>query len=165
MQEEIERKTVCLVFKGAKLTTEMLAAGIKKALDTGLNTPHKEHEKHGEMKLKDLVGKGGGAESKKIDEAKLNTFRKTAAKYKVDFSVQEGRNDNGETQFFVFFQGKDKKVIQAAFNEMAAIYEAKEAKKSLRNEVKKNKEKAAEEKARKTKERTAQRRRTKELSR
>ena len=41
MQEEIERKTVCLVFKGAKLTTEMLAAGIKKALDTGLNTPHK----------------------------------------------------------------------------------------------------------------------------
>ena len=54
MQEEIERKTVCLVFKGAKLTTEMLAAGIKKALDTGLNTPHKEHEKHGEMKLKDF---------------------------------------------------------------------------------------------------------------
>ena len=103
MQEELERKTVCLVFKGAKLTTEMLTDGIKKFLDSGLKVEHKEHEKHGEMKLKDLIGKGNGAKSMDIGDENLGLFRKTASKYNVDFSVKQGKDENGQNRFYVFF--------------------------------------------------------------
>ena len=148
MQEEIERKTVCLVIKGAKLTTELFASGIKKAFETGLNVTHKEHEKHGEMKLEDLVGKGRGAKSVDVKEGDLGSFRKIASKYNVDYSIKQGKDENGKNIFYVFFQAKDESVIQSALKEFV-----------------KKKEKAAEERSKKSRERNTQKRRTRELNR
>ena len=165
MQEEIERKTVCLVIKGAKLTTELFASGIKKAFETGLNVTHKEHEKHGEMKLEDLVGKGRGAKSVDVKEGDLGSFRKIASKYNVDYSIKQGKDENGKNIFYVFFQAKDESVIQSALKEFVKKNETKEIKKSLRQELKQNKEKAAAERSKKSRERNTQKRRTRELNR
>ncbi len=164
MQEELERKTVCLVFKGAKLTTEMLTDGIKKFLDSGLKVEHKEHEKHGEMKLKDLIGKGNGAKSMDIGDENLGLFRKTASKYNVDFSVKQGKDENGQNRFYVFFQGKDSAVIEMALKEFAKKNEAVKTKKSVKEELSKKKQEASKQ-ASKTRERSNQKRRTKELNR
>lgn len=164
MQEELERKTVCLVFKGAKLTTEMLADGIKKFLDKGIKLEPKDHEKHGEMKLKDLVEKGNGAKAMDIGDENLRLFRKTASKYNVDFSVKQGKDENGQNRFYVFFQGKDSAVIEMAFKEFSKKNEAINTKKSVRKELAQKKQEATKQ-ARKTRERSAQKRRTKELNR
>ena len=71
-----------------------------------LNEVAKENEPTGEMSVKDLVGKGGGAKSIEVSDDAVKTFRKVANKYNVDFAVHKDDSEH-PPKFLVFFQGKD----------------------------------------------------------
>lgn len=153
MQEELERKTVALVFKASKFTAETFAKAVKMALDKGIEVS-KEPELTGEMSVKDLVGKGGGAKSIEVADDAIKTFRKVANKYKVDFAIHKDDSEQ-PPKFIVFFQGKDADVIKQTFKEFVYEHEKEKSEKSIREELKKkqkevdkNKEKA-QQKARK----------------
>ncbi len=56
MQEEVERKTVALVFKAAKFSGDELSNAMRYFISTGMSTIGNEKVKKGEMSVGDLVG-------------------------------------------------------------------------------------------------------------
>ena len=145
MQEELEKKTVALVFNAGKFTVEELSNAMHKALDKGISHMPRKKEPRGEMTLKELIGKGNKAEKIEISKDSLKSFQKTANKYDVDYAVHKVPEETG-FKYFVFFQAKDYVAIDSAFKEY--IYKNEKKRESLKKrlDVKKDKIKQREEK-------------------
>ena len=105
MQEELERKTVALVFKATRFTADAFAKAVNEALSKGFEAA-KENEPIGEMSVKDLVGKGGGAKSIEVSDDAVKTFRKVANKYNVDFAVHKDDSEHPPKSFKEKIQDK-----------------------------------------------------------
>ena len=131
MQEELERQTVAIVFNASRMTAQTLSNAMRRAMDAGLrelsryrDNLHRQ-EPSGKMSVKELVGKGGSVDMSEIGEEGLKTFKKTAAKYGVDYAVYKEPLKDKQYKYYVFFQAKDTKVIHAAFEEYTAKMEQK----------------------------------------
>lgn len=157
MQEEIERKTVALVFKAGKLTGEELSKAMKAFVDFSMNKITSEKVKSGEMTVGDLVSKGNGVKTLDVNPESIALFKKVATKYKVDFAVKKTEEDKNN-KYIVFFQAKDTDVIKACFKEYMDLNEKQAKKKHVKEEIKKNKEKVKENK---TKEKSKEKNREK----
>lgn len=73
MQEEVTQKTIALVFKSSRLTTDVLKKAMKMYLE------HRKQGKqasHGKMSVKDLVGQGMGASSIEVMITTSSLLRK-----------------------------------------------------------------------------------------
>ena len=114
MQEESTQRTVALVIRTAKLTGEILKRAIAAYLRDLGNM--EASEKHGKMSVKDLVGKGQGAETMDINNGNIRDFDRVAAKYNIDYAVKKDKSVN-PPKYVVFFKGRDQDVIAKAFNE------------------------------------------------
>lgn len=145
MQEEVERKTVALVFKAAKFTGDELSSAMREFLNRGMNKLGDKKVKTGEMKIGDLVSKGSSVKNIEVNAESIGLFKKVAGKYKVDYAV---RKDTASEipKYLVFFQGKDLDVIKACFNEYVSLNEKQKEKQSVRKQIKENKEKLKERK-------------------
>ena len=65
MQEEVTQKTIALVFKSSRLTTDVLKKAMKMYLE------HRKQGKqmpHGKISVKELVGQGMGASSIEVTD-------------------------------------------------------------------------------------------------
>lgn len=132
MQEEVTQKTIALVFKSSRLTTDVLKKAMKMYLE------HRKQGKqasHGKMSVKDLVGQGMGASSIEVTDNNIKSFEKVAKKYNVDFAVKKDKTV-APPKYMVFFKGKDADVITQAFKEFVKVNEKKQQRSSLRQKLK-----------------------------
>ena len=131
MQEEVTQKTIALVFKSSRLTTDVLKKAMKMYLE------HRKQGKqasHGKMSVKDLVGQGMGASSIEVTDNNIKSFEKVAKKYNVDFAVKKDKTV-APPKYMVFFKGKDADVITQAFKEFVKVNEKKRGKVSVKEKL------------------------------
>ena len=142
INEEIARKTLSLEIKAAKVTGKLLLNLLKKLI--------KEAEKLGgleklvkvngnEVKLKDMVKKGQ-LEEINVKDGELKELKKELNKHGVKFSVMKDKETGTHS---VFFQAKDTKVMNKAFQNVLSNIEKKEKnKESIHKNIEKFKEMA-----------------------
>ena len=135
INERESQKVVVLAFRAVKLTGKVLMKAIKAYLDSIENTP----EKHGQMKLKDLMQRDQGAKMMEMKGDAIGGFKRIAGKYNIDFAVTKDKSKEPPL-YQVFFKARDEDVITKAFNE----YVAKRTKKAEKEPFKKTLEKLQE---------------------
>jgi len=112
LQEDIDRRTVALTVKAAKLTGQVLA----KVLAAGLRQIQKEHRAglapQGRQTVKKLMNHGAATSSLPLDgETKL--FDRVARKYNVDYAFHK----TGPGKYLLFFKAGQADAITACFSE------------------------------------------------
>ena len=75
--------------------------------------------KHGQQSLKSLTKSGASIENVEIPpDSDINSFKKTARKYNIDFSLKKDSSTD-PPNWIVFFKSKDAKSMDAAFKEFS----------------------------------------------
>ena len=125
MHEEVNQKTVALSIKTAKITGRMLAKAMQSFLRK-MREPSKG--KPGKQTIKSLTKQGASLSNIEITGDNIGSFKKTARKYNVDFSLQR---DNSETppKWIVFFKAKDADALMSALKEYSKIQLREKARK------------------------------------
>ena len=110
MQEQVNEKTVAITIKAAKLTGRLLA----KAMQAFLKKAREPTFKTGKQSVKSLTKQGASLTNVEITGDNIGSFNRIARKYNVDFALKK---DGSETppKWIVFFKGRDKESIDAAF--------------------------------------------------
>jgi hypothetical protein len=137
INREVANKTVALVFRASKLTTNTLAKAMKAYLNHGKQksaAKQRAAPNHGKMSVKELVGQGQGATSIEVTSSNIKAFEKIAKKYNVDFAVKKDKTVD-PPKYTVFFKAKDTDVISSAFKEFVKVNEKKRTKVSLRQRL------------------------------
>ena len=144
MQEEVTQKTIALVFKSSRLTTDVLKKAMKMYLEH-----HKQNKQtsHGKISVKDLVGQGMGASSIEVTDNNIKSFERVARKYNVDFAVKKDKTVE-PPKYMVFFKGKDADVITQAFRELVKVNEKKHNRISVKEKLAEFREKLGKDKNR-----------------
>ena len=116
MNEQINEKTVALSVKGAKITGRVLA----RAMRAFLKRAREPTVKHGKQSIKSLTKQGASLANVEVSGDDIGTFKRTARKYNIDFSL---KRDDSETppKWIVFFRAKDSQAIESAFKEFSAV--------------------------------------------
>ena len=114
--EQINDRSVALCVRGAKMTGRMLA----KAMQAFLKKLKEPGCEYGEQSLKSLTKQGASLADIEISGDNIGTFKKTARKYNVDFTLKCDKSEN-LPKWIVFFKSKDDKALQSAFNEYSKI--------------------------------------------
>ena len=124
MQEEINRRTVALVIRAARLDADILGKAMRMYLSHRKNAAPKSH---GKMTVRKLMGQDQGAASMEVKATNIRTFERVARKYNVDFAVRKEKGAD-IPKYTVFFKGRDTDVIAAAFREFVDRNEKKKSK-------------------------------------
>jgi hypothetical protein len=116
LQEELERKSVALATKTAKLTAHGLAKLMRAAMRKMEKSKNKPVE--GKQTVQQLA-KGGTLENIEITDENIKAFEPYARKFNVSYSLQR---DNSEKppKWLVFFRAKDSGSMNAAFKAFMA---------------------------------------------
>ena len=134
--EQINDKCVALSMRGSKATGRLLA----QAMRAFLQKAKQPHFKHGEQSLKSLSKRGSALTDIEISGDNIGTFKKMARKYNVDFALKKDASVD-PPRWVVFFEAKNDKALQSAFNEYAKVTLKQKSKKdSMLDKLDKNKE-------------------------
>ena len=125
MQEEVNEKTISLCIKGGKITAKILKAALIKLL-AEMDKKKKQQEK----------GKG---QCKRTGRHNIKSFDRVARKYGIDYSLKKVEQE-GKTEYLVFFKAKDVDVMTAAFKEYTSETLKKQKRESVRQKLEKVKE-------------------------
>lgn len=117
MQEEITEKTISLVIRGTKITSQILAKALKKLITEMKKQQSKSYQ--GKQSLKNLVRQGAGVTNIEITNNNIKSFERVARKYGVDFALKKDATDN-PPKWLVFFKARDTDALTAAFKEFSA---------------------------------------------
>jgi hypothetical protein len=121
-QEQIDERTVALVWRGTKFTGRVLAKLLKKLLDgmkknavKAKNGPvHK-----GKMTVKQLLSSGDAVSSAEITDQNIRSFEPIARKWGVDFALF--RDDSvSPPKWTALFKSKQADAMLGAFKEYSA---------------------------------------------
>lgn len=148
MQEEVNQKTVAFVVSTSKMTASILRQILSKYLQENQrklasvkqNIQYKkEHAYKGKMSVKKLVNSGNGVSDIKIQDGNIRDFERIARKYGIEYAL---KRDNTVTppQHIVFFRGRDVDVLNQAFKDYVAKQQIKNARPSIRMQLKRAKE-------------------------
>jgi hypothetical protein len=127
LQEYIDEKSVALVMKGAKITSDMLAKALKKLLGDMNKTQAKGKPANnkapktyqGKQTVKQLVRQGVGVSNIEITDKNIKSFERVARKYGVDFALKKDATET-PPKWLVFFKARDTDALTAAFKEFTA---------------------------------------------
>lgn len=144
MQEEVTQKTIVLVFKSFRLTTDILKKAMKMYLEHQKN---RKQTKHGKISVKELVGQGMGASKIEVSDNNIKSFERVAKKYNVQFAVRKDKTEK-PPKYLVFFKGKDADVITQAFKEFVKSNEKKQERVSVKEKLAKFRERIEKDKNR-----------------
>jgi hypothetical protein len=143
MQEQIERESVAVSLKATKLTSQVLAAALKKVCGTIKNRYNKAQTAHGSQSVKQLMNHNCPTSTIPIEGDK-GLFEKIARKWHVDYAFhQTGENEKtGEKQYLLLFKSGQADSITAAFTEYSKeiMKRAKDKRPPVMDEAKKAKE-------------------------
>jgi len=138
--EQVNDKCVALSMRGSRVTGRMLAKAMLATLRFSKGMGRRLITPHGEQSLKSLTKKGSALTDIEISGDNIGTFRKVARKYNVDFALRKDSSQD-PPRWIVFFEAKNDKAMQSAFNEYAkATLKQKSKKDSMLNKLDKNKE-------------------------
>ncbi len=142
MQEEIQQKTIALVFKTTRLTSDTLRRAMAKYMAQA-NQKRRENKavkqekknrsppvKRGKQTVKALIAQDRGTNTMALGNQSVKSFEQVARKYGVDFAIRKNKSTR-PPQYTVFFKSSDKEAIISAFTE----YTTKIAKKQERPSV------------------------------
>ncbi len=114
VQEQVNDKTVAITVKSAKITGRLLA----QAMRFFLKKAKEPHVKHGKQSVRSLTRQGAALTNVEVSGDNIGTFKKTARKYNVSFSLK--RDDSEKPpKWIVFFKSKDSASMDAAFKEFS----------------------------------------------
>ncbi len=116
MQEDIDRRTVALSIKAAKLSGQVLA----KALAAALRKIQQERRAglipHGKQTVKKLMNHGVSTNSLPLD-GETRLFDQVARKYNVDYAFHK----TGPGKYLLFFKAGQADAITACFSEYTKL--------------------------------------------
>ena len=137
VDEDVSRRTIAVSIKASKLT----AKGLAYVLGTIARKIAKHHRAkqtpHGRQTVGQLMGQGASANSIEVEAPAL--FDRVARKYGIDYSLKKVEQE-GKTEYLVFFKAKDVYVLTAAFKEYTNETLKKQKRESVRQKLEKVKE-------------------------
>ena len=144
MQEEVNEKTLSLCIKGGKITAEVLRAALLKLLSEMEKNRQSKGEKSqcrktGKQSIKSLQKSGAQITNIVVTDNNIKSFDRVARKYGIDYSLKKVEQD-GKTEYMVFFKAKDVDVMTAAFKEYTSETLKKQKRESVRQKLEKVKE-------------------------
>ena len=117
MQSHTNDRCVAISVKAAKLTARLMAQAMRAFRDKSRKAG--AAGVHGEQSLKSLTKSGASIENVEIPaESDINSFKKTARKYNIDFALKKDTSTD-PPNWMIFFKSKDAKSMDAAFKEFS----------------------------------------------
>lgn len=144
MQEEVNEKTISLCIKGGKITAQILKAALikllaemdkKKQLEKGKG----QCKRTGRQSIKSLQKSGAQITNIVVTDNNIKSFDRVARKYGIDYSLKKVEQE-GKSEYLVFFKAKDVDVMTAAFKEYTSETLKKQKRESVRQKLEKVKE-------------------------
>ena len=144
MQEEVNEKTISLCIKGGKITAQILKAALikllaemdkKKQQETGKG----QCKRTGKQSIKSLQKSGAQITNIVVTDNNIKSFDRVARKYGIDYSLKKVEQE-GKSEYLVFFKAKDVDVMTAAFKEYTSETLKKQKRESVRQKLEKVKE-------------------------
>ncbi len=142
MQEEVTEKTIALCIKGGKITAQILKAALLKLLSKMEKKKRQakgeksQCEKSGKQSIKSLQKSGAQITNIVVTDNNIKSFDRVARKYGIDYSLKKVEQD-GKTEYMVFFKAKDVDVMTAAFKEYTSETLKKQKRESVRQKLEK----------------------------
>lgn len=141
MQEEVTEKTIALCIKGGKITAQILKAALLKLLSKmekkrQAKGEKSQCEKSGKQSIKSLQKSGAQITNIVVTDNNIKSFDRVARKYGIDYSLKKVEQD-GKTEYMVFFKAKDVDVMTAAFKEYTSETLKKQKRESVRQKLEK----------------------------
>lgn len=146
MQEEVNEKTISLCIKGGKITAQILKAALIKLL-AEMDKKKKQRgqgeksqcKKTGRQSIKSLQKSGAQITNIVVTDNNIKSFDRVARKYGIDYSLKKVEQE-GKSEYLVFFKAKDVDVMTAAFKEYTSETMKKQKRESVRQKLEKVKE-------------------------
>ena len=122
IQEQIEEKSVALVWRGAKFTGRMLAKLLKKLIEEmkkGIEKANMPKTYQGKQTVSQLLHSGDAVSSVEITDKNIRSFEPVARKWGVDFALY--RDDTlSPPKWTALFKAKQADAMLGAFKEYSA---------------------------------------------
>ena len=146
MQDEVNEKTMALCIKGGKISAQILKAALTKLLAEIEKKKQQSKKmggqnrcKRGKQSIKSLQQSGAQLTNIVVTDNNIKSFDRVARKYGVDYSLKKVEQE-GKTEYLVFFKAKDVDVMTAAFKEYTSETLKKQKRESVRQKLEKVKE-------------------------
>jgi len=141
VQEEVNEKTISLCIKGGKITAQILKAALIKLLAEMDKKKQcgKGCKKTGRQSIKSLQKSGAQITNIVVTDNNIKSFDRVARKYGIDYSLKKVEQE-GKSEYLVFFKAKDVDVMTAAFKEYTSETLKKQKRESVRQKLEKVKE-------------------------
>lgn len=144
MQEEVNEKTISLCIKGGKITAQILKAALIKLLAEMDKKKQRgkgkgQCKRTGKQSIKSLQRSGAQITNIVVTDNNIKSFDRVARKYGIDYSLKKVEQE-GKTEYLVFFKAKDVDVMTAAFKEYTSETLKKQKRESVRQKLEKVKE-------------------------
>ena len=149
MQEEVNEKTISLCIKGGKITAQILKAALIKLLAEMDKKKQRgkgeksQCKKTGRQSIKSLQKSGAQITNIVVTDNNIKSFDRVARKYGIDYSLKKVEQE-GKSEYLVFFKAKDVDVMTAAFKEYTSETLKKQKRESVRQKLEKVKEEQME---------------------
>lgn len=143
IHEEVDRESLSLGAKVAKLTLAELKKAIEKLLaDLEQQTKHalSPTVQHGKQSLKELAAQNAGLSSIELKNPHLRQLHREMKKCGIDFSPVK----TGKGEYLLFFKGRDADAMTHAFNQYTKKLVKQAQKPSIRKMLAAFKDKAAQ---------------------
>ena len=146
MQDEVNEKTMALCIKGGKISAQLLKAALTKLLSEIEKKKQQSKKmggqnrcKRGKQSIKSLQQSGAQLTNIVVTDNNIKSFDRVARKYGIDYSLKKVEQE-GKTEYLVFFKAKDVDVMTAAFKEYTSETLKKQKRESVRQKLEKVKE-------------------------
>ena len=146
MQDEVNEKTMALCIKGGKISAQILKTALTKLLAEIEKKKQQSKKmggqnrcKRGKQSIKSLQQSGAQLTNIVVTDNNIKSFDRVARKYGIDYSLKKVEQE-GKTEYLVFFKAKDVDVMTAAFKEYTSETLKKQKRESVRQKLEKVKE-------------------------
>ena len=146
MQDEVNEKTMALCIKGGKISAQILKAALTKLLAEIEKQKQQSKKmggqnrcKRGKQSIKSLQQSGAQLTNIVVTDNNIKSFDRVARKYGIDYSLKKVEQE-GKSEYLVFFKAKDVDVMTAAFKEYTSETLKKQKRESVRQKLEKVKE-------------------------
>ena len=146
MQDEVNEKTMALCIKGGKISAQILKAALTKLLSEIEKKKQQSKKmggqnrcKRGKQSIKSLQQSGSQLTNIVVTDNNIKSFDRVARKYGIDYSLKKVEQE-GKSEYLVFFKAKDVDVMTAAFKEYTSETLKKQKRESVRQKLEKVKE-------------------------
>ena len=146
MQDEVNEKTMALCIKVGKISAQILKAALTKLLAEIEKQKQQSKKmggqnrcKRGKQSIKSLQQSGAQLTNIVVTDNNIKSFDRVARKYGIDYSLKKVEQE-GKTEYLVFFKAKDVDVMTAAFKEYTSETLKKQKRESVRQKLEKVKE-------------------------